>query len=196
MHYTCAHKTHNTSIDIYTYIHGSCTLVLQGVELPNADGASTVKEIDSLKQDVQDRDEEIKRLTSLLEAREEMAVRGGGGRGGAGGGGEGGSGEEGWEESDLRARLEEAEDRRMRAEEELKNLQSRLTEREKVTAWAGPGYGAVDWHAFAVDWGKHIYGMINDKLSSMLVMPSYVCRITHSMNVFLQSLQIYCTLHP
>ena len=114
---------------------GSCTLVLQGVELPNADGASTAQEVDSLKQDVQDRDEEIKRLTGLLEAREEMAVGGGGGRGGAGGGGggEGGSGEEGWEESDLRARLEEAEDRRMRAEEELKNLQSRLTEREKVT---------------------------------------------------------------
>ena len=82
------------------------------MELPNAD---------------RDRDEEIKRLTSLLEAREEMAVGGGGGgRGGAGGGGEGGSGEEGWEESDLQARLEEAE-------EELKNLQSRLTEREKVT---------------------------------------------------------------
>ena len=106
---------------------------LQGVELPNADGASTAKEIDSLKQDVLDRDEEIKQLTSHFEAREEMAVGGGGGRGGAGGGGEGGSGEEGWEESDLRARLEEAEDRRMRAEEELKNLQSRLTEREKVT---------------------------------------------------------------
>ena len=100
-------------------------MVLQGVELPNADGASTAKEIDSLKQDVKDRDEEIKRLTSLLEEREEMAV--------GGGGGEGGSGEEGWEESDLRARLEEAEDRRMRAEEELKNLQGRLTEREKVT---------------------------------------------------------------
>ena len=31
----------------------------------------------------------------------------------------------------MRARLEEAEDRRMSAEEELKNLQSRLTEREK-----------------------------------------------------------------
>ena len=106
---------------------------LQGVELPNADGASTAKEVDSLKQDVQDRDEEIKQLTSHLEAREEMVVGGGGGRGGAGGGGEGGSDEEGWEESDLRARLEEAEDRRMRAEEELKNLQSRLTEREKVT---------------------------------------------------------------
>ena len=121
------------SIDIYTYIHGSCTLVLQGVELPNADGASTAKEIYSLKQDVQDRDEEIKRLTSPLEAREEMAVGEGGGRGGGGGGGEGGSGEEEWEESDLRARLEEAEDKRMRAEEELKNLQSRLTEREKVT---------------------------------------------------------------
>ena len=103
------------------------------MELPNADGASTAKEIDSLKQDVQDRDEEIKRLTSLLEAREEMAVGGGGGRVGAGGGGEGGSGEEDWEASDLRARLEEAEDRRMRAEEELKNLQNRLTEREKVT---------------------------------------------------------------
>ena len=97
-------------------------MVLQGVELPNADGASTAKEIDSLKQDVQDRDEEIKRLTSPLEEREEGA---------GGGGGEGGSGEEGWEESDLRARLEEAEDKRMRAEEELKNLQSRLTEREK-----------------------------------------------------------------
>ena len=168
------------------------------MELPNADGASIAKEVDSLKQDVQDRDEEIKRLTGLLEAREEMAVGGGGGRGGAGGGegGEGGSGEEGWEESDLRARLEEAEDRRMRAEEELKDLQSKLTEWEKVTAWAGPGYGAIDWHAFAVDWEKHIYGMINDKLSSMLVMPSYVCRIAHSVNVYLQSLQIYCTLHP
>ena len=118
---------------ICTDIHGSCTLVLQGVELFNADGASTAKEIDSLKQDVQDRDEEIKRLTSPLEEREEMAVRGGGGKGGAGEGGEGGSGEEEWEESDLWARLEEAEDRRMRAEEELKNLQSRLTEREKVT---------------------------------------------------------------
>ena len=185
-----------------TYMHrhtGSCTLVLQEVELPNADGASIAQEVDSLKQDVQDRDEEIKRLTSLLEAREEMVVGGGGGRGGGGGGGEGGSGEEEWEESDLRARLEEAEDRRMRAEEELKDLQSKLAERkkrEKVTAWAGPGYGAVDWHAFAVDWGKYSYGMINDKLSSMLVMPSYVCRIAHSVNVHLQSLQIYCTLHP
>ena len=101
------------------------------MELPNADGASTAQEVDSLKQDVQDRDEEIKRLTSHLEAREEMVVGGGGGRGGAGGGGLGGSDEEGWEESNLRARLEEAEDRRMRAEKELKNLQSRLTEREK-----------------------------------------------------------------
>ena len=105
-----------------------CTLALQGVELPNIDGASIAEEIDSQKQDVLDRDEEIKRLTSLLEAREEMVVGGG-----AGGGGEGGSGEKEWEESDLRARLEEAEDRRMRAEEELKNLQSRLTDREKVT---------------------------------------------------------------
>ena len=122
-------NTHNI---LYTDIHGSCTLVPQGVELPNADGASTAQEVDSLKQDILDRDEEMKRLTGLLEAREEMAVGGGGGgRGGAGGGGEGGSGEEGWEESDLRARLEEAEDKRMRAEEELKNLQSRLTEREK-----------------------------------------------------------------
>ena len=189
----------STNIHAQTYWLLYFGSALQGVELPNADGASTAKEIDSLKQDVLDRDEEIKRLTSHLEAREEMAVGGGGGRVGAGGGGEGGSGEEGWEESDLLARLEVAEDRRMRAEEELKNLQSRLAERkkrEKVTAWVGPGYGAVDWHAFAVDWGKHIYGMINDKLSSMLVMPSYVCRIAHSVNVYLQSLQIFCTLHP
>ena len=124
----------STNIHAQTYM--ACVLWLCAAGSGAADGASTAKEIDSLKQDVLDRDEEIKRLTSHLESREEMVVGGGGGRGGGGGGGgggEGGSGEEGWEESDLLARLEEAEDRRMRAEEELKNLQSRLTEREKVT---------------------------------------------------------------
>ena len=127
---TCSTHAHIIT-KAQTYMYGSCTLVLQGVELPNADEGSTAKEIDSLKQDVQVRDKEIKRLTSILEAREEMEVGGGGGRRGAGVGGEGGSGEEEWEESDLRARLEEEKDRRMRAEQVLKNLQSRLTEWEK-----------------------------------------------------------------
>ena len=89
------------------------TFVLQGVELPKADEASTVLHMDSLKQDVHDRDEEIRRLTSLLQTKEEMAGRGGGG--------ERGRGE--LELSDVKAKLEEEKDRRLRSEEELKNLQ-------------------------------------------------------------------------
>ena len=90
------------------------TFVLQGVELPKADEASTVQHMDSLKQDVHDRDEEIRRLTSLLQTKEEMAE-------GRGGGGERGGGEV--ELSDVKAKLEEEKDRRLRSEEELKNLQ-------------------------------------------------------------------------
>ena len=56
------------------------------MELPNADGASTAQEVDSLKQAVHNRDEE---LTSPLEARVELVVRGGEGEVG----GEGVSGE-------------------------------------------------------------------------------------------------------
>ena len=112
-------KTYNTHAYIHKHTY-SCTLVLQGVELPSAEGVSTAREVDSLKQEIQDKDEEIKRLTTLLKAMEEMA----------GGEGEGGSSYMEWEVSDMRATLEDAVDRRMRAEEELKNLQSRLTERE------------------------------------------------------------------
>ena len=84
---------------------------MQGVELLNADRACTAQEVDSLNQDVCDSKEEIRHFSSLLEAREEKEE------------GEWGSGhEEEWEMSDLTAKREEAEDRRMGAEEELKNL--------------------------------------------------------------------------
>ena len=82
--------------------------------------------MDSKKQDICDRDEEIRQLTNLLETKE---MAGGGGGEVVGGNGRSDHEEE-FEMSDLRAKLEEAEDRRMRAEEELKILQSRLTERE------------------------------------------------------------------
>ena len=85
------------------------------------DGASTIQQVDSLNQDIHERDEEIRRLISLLEAREDVAEGSGGG--GGGGGGEGESGHMEMEISDVRAELEEEKDKRMRAEEELKNLQ-------------------------------------------------------------------------
>ena len=89
--------------------------LMQGVELPSADASH------ELEQDIRDREEEIHKLTSLLPTKEAE-------------GKERVSDEEEWEESDLRARLEEAEDRRMEAEEELKNQQSRAAEvdNEKV----------------------------------------------------------------
>ena len=86
-------------------------LVLQGVELPEADEASTAQKLDSLKQDVHNRDEEIRRLTSLLKTKEEVAE------------GRGGEGEREVELSDVKAKLEEEKDGRMRSEEELKSLQ-------------------------------------------------------------------------
>ena len=105
------------SISVHIPDQTHSTFILQGVELPKADGARTVQHVDSLKQDVHDRDEEIRRLTSLLETKKEVAQ----GRGGGGGGG--GGGEEAVELSDLKAKLEEEKDRRMRSEEKLKNLQ-------------------------------------------------------------------------
>ena len=100
---------------IYIYIstdtHGFCTLVVQGVELPDADGANTAQEIDALKQDVQDKAKEIKRLTSLLEAVDEMAV--GGGRE---------DDESGYgEEQDLWARMEEVKDMKVKVEKEAED---------------------------------------------------------------------------
>ena len=113
----CNHYTlfYNTIMHKQVYmLQIRSTFVLQGVELPKADEASTVQHMDSLKQDVHDRDEEIRRLTSLLQTKEEMAE-------GRGGGGERGGGEV--ELSDVKAMLEEEKDRRLRSEEELKNLQ-------------------------------------------------------------------------
>ena len=114
----CNHYTlfYNTIVHKHVYMLQTCsTFVLQGVELPKADEASTVQHMDSLKQDVHDRDEEIRRLTSHLQTKEEMAE----GRGG----GEREGGEVELELSDVKAKLEEEKDRRLRSEEELKNLQ-------------------------------------------------------------------------
>ena len=92
------------------------------MELPKSDESSIALEMDSLKQDVQNRDEEIVRLAGLLEKKEEVT-------GNLGGGGRAGLGEEGErsrvevQASDVRAKLEEEKDKRMKAEEELKNLQ-------------------------------------------------------------------------
>ena len=83
----------------------SGSFALQGVELFKADEATTVQQVDSLKLDVHARDEEIRRLTSLLKTKEEVE--------------EGGE----VELSDMKAKLEEEKDRRMRSEEELKNIQ-------------------------------------------------------------------------
>ena len=91
------------------------------MELSNADGASTVQQANSLKQDIHKGDEEIRRLTSLLETREDVAEGSGGG--GGGGGEEGESSPVEVEASDMKAKLEEEKDKRMKAEEELKNLQ-------------------------------------------------------------------------
>ena len=90
------------------------------MELANADGAGTVQEVNSLKRDVCDKDEEIRRLTNLLETKEEVAE-------GRGGGEEGRRGVEEVELSDARAKLEEEKDSRMRAEEELMNVQVCIT---------------------------------------------------------------------
>ena len=86
--------------------------LMQGVELPSAVASHEVE------QDIRDREEEIHKLTSLHRAKETE-------------GKERGRDEEEWEESDLRARLEEAEDRRIRAEEEPKNQQSRAAEMDE-----------------------------------------------------------------
>ena len=80
--------------------------------LPNA---GTTHE---LEQGVHTGEEEIRQLIGLLRVKETEEEE------------RGSSYEEDWKESDLRAKLEEAEDRRMRAEEELKNLQSRVAEME------------------------------------------------------------------
>ena len=89
------------------------------MELANADGAGTVQEVDSLKRDVRDNDEEIRRLTNLLETKEVAEGRGAGE--------EGRRGVEEVELSDVRAKLEEEKDSRMRAEEELMNVQVCIT---------------------------------------------------------------------
>ena len=96
-----------------------CTRVLQGMELPKSDESCTALEMDSLKQDVQHRDEEIIRLAGLLKTKEEVT----GNCGGGGGGGEGESSHVEVEASDVRAMLEEEKDKKMKAEEELKTLQ-------------------------------------------------------------------------
>ena len=98
-----------------------CTRVLQGMELPKSDESSRALEMDSLKQDVQNRDEEIIRLAGLLKTKEVTGNRGGGG--GGGGGVEGESSHVEVEASDMRAKLEEEKDKKMKAEEELKTLQ-------------------------------------------------------------------------
>ena len=92
-------------------------LLFLQVDLPAADATST--EIDSLQQN-KDNDEEIKQPTNVLAAEDEERssecekeldeLRG--------------------ETSDLKAQLTEEEDRKMKAEEELKNLQSRVMEVE------------------------------------------------------------------
>ena len=92
-----------------------CTFVLQGMELPKSDETSAVLEMDSLRQDVQHRDEEIIRLAGLLKMKEVTGNRGGGG--------EGESSHMEVEASDVRAKLEEEKDKKMKAVEELKNLQ-------------------------------------------------------------------------
>ena len=90
------------------------------MELANADGAGTVQEVDSLKRDVHDKDKEIRRLTNLLETKEEVAE-------GRGAGEEWRRGVEEVELSDVRAKLEEEKDSRMRTEEELMNVQVCIT---------------------------------------------------------------------
>ena len=79
--------------------------------------------MDSLKQEICDMDKEIRRLTTLCKAQEEEVEQWGSeceeridwARG---------------ELSDMRVKLEEAEDRKMRAVEKLKTLQTRVMERE------------------------------------------------------------------
>ena len=115
----CNILQHYSNVVVTTH---SCTCDLQGVELPTADVTST--EMDSLQQSIHDKDEEIKQLTRLLEAKEaEVEER----RSGC---------EKELEDelrgkiSDLKAQLTEEEDQKMKVEEELKNLQSRVTEME------------------------------------------------------------------
>ena len=74
----------------------------------------------SLKRDVRDRDEKIRQLTNLLETKEAVAE-------GRRAGEEGRRGVEEVELSDARAKLEEEKDSRMRAEEELMNIQVCIT---------------------------------------------------------------------
>ena len=84
---------------------------MQGVELPNADGANTAQEIEALKRDAQDKAKEIKRLTSLLEAVDKMEV---------GGGSE--DDESGYGEAeDLWARMEEVKDMKVKVEKEAED---------------------------------------------------------------------------
>ena len=124
-----SHMHSHSHIDMHTMLHSynsyTFACILQKVlhEILPADGASTVRGVDSLEQDICDKDREIRRLTSLCEAKEKEVEQGGSGceeridwaRG---------------ELSDMRAKLEEAEDRKMRAEEKLKTLQTRVMERE------------------------------------------------------------------
>ena len=82
--------------------------------LSNANGASTAQEVDSLKEDNHDRDEEIRQLSSLLEIKEEVAE-------GSGGGGGRGRGE--WEISSVEVVHAKLEEEKISAEDMLRNLQ-------------------------------------------------------------------------
>ena len=91
------------------------------MELSTADMAS--KEMDSLKQNIRDKGDDIRRLAGLLVAKEAEEKE------------ERRSGQEKELEdelraeiSDLKVQLAEKEDQEMKAEEELKNLQSRVIE--------------------------------------------------------------------
>ena len=115
------------------------------MELPTADVTST--EMDSLQQSIYDKDEEIRQLTRLLatkEAEEEERRSG--------------SEKELEDElrgeiSDLKAQLTEEEDQKMKAEEELKNLQSRVIEMEHKEVVVKL---EARWHV----WEKEIHCML------------------------------------
>ena len=77
-------------------------------------------EITSMKQNIHEKDEEIRQLTSHLEAKEAEEEERRSGH-------EKELDELRGEISDLKAQLTEEEDQKMKAEEELKDLQSRVT---------------------------------------------------------------------
>lgn len=99
--------------------------------------ASAAQEMESLEQKVYDRDEEVRRLTNLLQAKEAEEEK---------------QREEYEKElddsdklrgeiSDLKAKLDEAEDRRLQAEEELENLRNRVEEMEHELSVSKFQYG-------------------------------------------------------